>query len=292
MNRSVCRERRRCGASRQWLQGCLASAFALALLGASTLEAAPAASASRAAPQPERRESSDFTWRSLSAAQRRALQPLEREWGGLDLSRRQKWLEIANRFPNLSAADQARAQARMAQWAELSPEDRGKARLLFQQAKQVSPSDRGSKWAAYQSLPEEERKQLVERAASTTSPESAKPLSSSVETGRGGEHSVESRRTNAATDGRSASALKSNLVPNPALAAPPMPVSPTVTQAGPGATTSLMSKRAEPPPHQQIGLPKIAAMPGFVDQTTLQPKRGPQAAATRPATASSPVARP
>jgi hypothetical protein len=76
---------------------------------------------------------------------------------------------------------------------------------------------------------------------------------------------------------------KSNLVPNPAFAAPPRPVAPTVVQARPGATTSLMSQRPAPPSHQQTGLPKIAASPGFVDKTTLLPQRGPQAAATRPA---------
>jgi hypothetical protein len=76
---------------------------------------------------------------------------------------------------------------------------------------------------------------------------------------------------------------KSNIVPNPGLAAPPKPVAPTVVQAKPGATTSLMSDRRAPPSHQQTGLPKIAATPGFVDSTTLLPKRGPQGAAIVPA---------
>ena len=50
-------------------------------------------------------------------------------------------------------------------------------------------------------------------------------------------------------------------------------------QAGPGATTTMVSKLPTPPPHQQIGLPKIAASPGFVDRATLLPQRGPQGAA-------------
>jgi hypothetical protein len=53
-------------------------------------------------------------------------------------------------------------------------------------------------------------------------------------------------------------------------------------QAQPGATTTTINKRPAPPPHQQTGLPKIAASQGFVDKSTLLPKRGPQAAATRP----------
>jgi hypothetical protein len=86
--------------------------------------------------------------------------------------------------------------------------------------------------------------------------------------------------------GREAPQAKSNLVPNPSFAASPKQVEPTVTRAGPGATTTLMSKRPLPPSHQQTGLPKIAATPEFVNKATLQPKRGPQAAATRSARAS------
>ena len=69
-------------------------------------------------------------------------------------------------------------------------------------------------------------------------------------------------------------------------AAAPKPVAPTVVQAQPGATTTLISKRPAPPAHQQTGLPKIAATPGFVDKSTLLPQRGPQGAATRSAAAS------
>jgi hypothetical protein len=75
-------------------------------------------------------------------------------------------------------------------------------------------------------------------------------------------------------------------VPNPAHAAPARRVAPTMLQAQPGATTTVISKRAAPPPHQQTGLPKIAASPNFVDKDTLLPQRGPQGAATRSAAAS------
>jgi hypothetical protein len=87
------------------------------------------------------------------------------------------------------------------------------------------------------------------------------------------------------------SQAKSNIVPNPAYVAPAKPVAPTVVQAQPGVSTTLMSRRPTPPAHQQTGLPKIAATPGFVDKSTLLPQRGPQAAATRsPAGASAPPA--
>jgi hypothetical protein len=60
------------------------------------------------------------------------------------------------------------------------------------------------------------------------------------------------------------------------------PVAPTIVQAQPGATTTLMTKPALPPAHQHPGQPKIAAKPGQVDRSTLLPQSGPQAAASAP----------
>jgi hypothetical protein len=68
---------------------------------------------------------------------------------------------------------------------------------------------------------------------------------------------------------------------------------PTAQQNRPGATTTPMTVKAQPPMHNQAGLPKIAALPGFVDPATLLPKRGPQGAAVRSVAGSSePAARP
>jgi hypothetical protein len=181
-------------------------------------------------------------WRELTPAQRAALAPLEREWPTIDGPRKQKWLEIAGRYPSLPAAEQSRLQARMAEWARMSPAERGQARLNFQQAREVPSADRQARWEAYQALPAEQRRQLAERAAPPT-PAPAKPRGAT------------------------------------AFAAPPRAVAPTVVQAKPGATTKLISDRGAPPPHQQTGLPKIAASPGFVDSSTLLPQRGPQGAA-------------
>ena len=214
------------------------------------LHAQPAAAAREDGPR----------WRDLSAAQREALAPLEREWAGIDAQRKQKWIEIAARYPAMPPAERSRLQERMADWARLTPAQRGQARLNFQQAREVPRDDRRASWEAYQSLPSEERRRLAARAA-------AQPNGAPVRRG---------------TPVPEASQAKSNIVPNPALAAPPRAVAPTVVQAKPGATTSLMSARRTPPSHQQTGLPKIAATPGFVDRQTLLPQRGPQGAAVVP----------
>jgi len=215
-------------------------------------------------------------WRDLPPAQQKILRPLERDWATTDPARKQKWLDIAARFPNLPASEQARIQARMADWARLTPEQRGQARQNFQAAKQVPALDRQAQWEAYQSLSPEERRKLAAKAAPTGQGASS----------RGNDPTRRADRPSGST-----SQAKSNIVPNPAHAAPARRVAPTTVQAQPGATTTVISKRAAPPPHQQTGMPKIAASPNFVDKATLLPQRGPQGAASRSAAASAAEAR-
>jgi len=69
-------------------------------------------------------------------------------------------------------------------------------------------------------------------------------------------------------------------------------VTPSMIQAPTGATTTLISKRADPPAHQQTGLPKISGTPAFVNPSTLLPQRGPQGAAVIAPAASVPLVRP
>jgi hypothetical protein len=205
-------------------------------------------------------------WASLTTSQKSALKPLEREWGSIDAPRKVKWLEIANKFSTMPPAEQARVQNRMEDWAKMSPKERGQVRLNYKEAQQVPAQERKARWEAYQALPPDQQKQLAARAV----PPARKA---------GTDASPES------------TGAKSNVVPNSSYAPRPKAVAPTVAQAQPGATTNLITKRPSPPAHQQAGLPKIASTSGFVDQSTLLPKRGPQGAATRSAAASSPAVR-
>ena len=223
--------------------------------------AGPAATAAKPAPKAAAEEG--VRWRDMKPAQQSVLKPLERDWSGIDAARKQKWLELSARFPRMSPDEQSRVQARMADWARMTPQERGQARMNYQEAKRLPVQDRQARWESYQALSPEQKRQLAARAAPASAPAASRAAPSAE-----------------------ASQAKSNIVPNPAFAVPPKQVAPTVTRAGPGATTTLMSKRPTPPSHQQTGLPKIAATPEFVNKATLQPKRGPQAAATRSAKAS------
>ena len=221
----------------------------------------------RAAEQGER-------WSELKPAQQSVLKPLERQWLGMDPRSKQKWLELSARFPKLTPAEQARVQERMADWTRLTPSQRGEARMNYQEAKQLPAQDRQARWKAYEALSPEQKEQLAAKAA---------PSTDAVRKGN-----VNSARNDSKSDktGRdSGPQAKSNIVPNPAFASPPRTIGPTVVQARPGATTTLITKRPTPPGHQQTGLPKIAGTPEFVNEATLLPQRGPQGAATRSAAA-------
>lgn len=211
------------------------------------------------------------TWSQLSSAQRNALKPLEREWGGMDGPRKQKWIEVTARFDKMSPEEQARVHERMADWAKLSPQQRGQARLNYQGAKQLPTEERQARWQAYQDLPEDQRKQLAATARNDARKANAAPKPAAV-----------TKASNASNS--TGLQPKVNTVPSPLDTARPRPVAPSTVQAKPGATTRPISQPATPPLHQQPGMPKIAATPGFVDSNTLLPQRGPQAAAAEPTT--------
>lgn len=233
----------------------VAAALLMALVSPSGAQTTPSA-ARNVPPAPVE----GVNWSALSPSQQRALRPLQAEWGRIDNPRRAKWIEIADRFPTMSTDERARIQNRMAEWAKMTPRERGQARMNFREAQQVPVQERKAKWEEYNALPLEKRQQLAAKAV----PPARKP---------GNDTPAES------------SSRKTNVVPNPSYAPKPKPVAPTVAQAQPGATTNLITKRPNPPAHQPAGLPKIAVTPGFVDQSTLLPKRGPQGAATRSAAA-------
>jgi hypothetical protein len=215
----------------------------------------------------------DPSWDALTPAQRKALAPLKRDWPSIEPSRRQKWLEMAARFPSMPADEQQRLQERMASWARLTPAERAQARLQFQETRQLPAEEKQERWQAYQALSEEERMALLQR----TRPPA-----------RGSVGADPSPRAGALAETGTA---KNNLV-MPRLLPSARPVSPSLVNARPGATTTTVATPAAPPAHHQPGMPKIAATPGFVDPATLLPKRGPQGAAVQATAASAATGRP
>jgi hypothetical protein len=274
-------------AAMSWVTICSAqSAAALVTGGPASAIASASASASASAPVPESASvpppasppalvaarppaaEQGVRWRDLKPSQQAVLKPLEHEWSSIGPVHKQKWIELSGNFAKRSPADQARIQGRMAEWARLTADERSQARLNFQEAKELDPNARKARWEAYQALSPEQKQRLAARAVHPAPWPSATARPTRVE----------------APSGRDPQ-LKSNIVPNTASAIAPKAIGPGFIQAGPGATTTLITKRPAPPPHQQTGQPKIAATPEFVNKATLLPKRGPQGAATRSAAA-------
>lgn len=134
--------------------------------------AAPAApknvSAGRSAtskPASTSKAADKLRWRDLSIAQQDALMPLVDEWSKLDGTRKQKWLDIANRFSAMKPDEQQRVHERMRDWIKLTPEERRMARENFARSKKLEPAELSARWELYQQLPEEEKKKLATDAA-------------------------------------------------------------------------------------------------------------------------------
>lgn len=194
---------------------------------------------------------SSQNWAALSASQKEALTPLSKEWDQLDGARKGKWLEIAARYPTLPAEHQQRLRERMVEWTRMSPAERQRARIGYQHANELRAPEQETrlreKWDAYQALPPEKRQRLVERAA---------------------EKASAAGRVAPPTPNRA----KAPIQRTPLTAT----TGPTIVQALPGATTVLMTQRAEPP------LPGASAAPGRpirsprdakLDPDTLLPRR-------------------
>jgi hypothetical protein len=104
-------------------------------------------------------------WHSLTPAQQVALQPLQGEWDQMDGVRKQKWLQLANRFASMKPEEQQRVQERMREWAKLTPAQRELARETYARARKIAPDQKTASWETYQQLPDEQKKKLAASVA-------------------------------------------------------------------------------------------------------------------------------
>jgi hypothetical protein len=123
-----------------------------------------AGTAAKPARSPSRKAGDQPLWRALTPAQQLALQPLQGEWNQMDDVRKQKWLQLANRFTTMKPEEQQRVHARMREWVKLTPQQRELARETYARTRHIGPEQKTASWENYQQLPEEQKKQL---AAST-----------------------------------------------------------------------------------------------------------------------------
>lgn len=210
-------------------------------------------------------------WSELSSTQRKSLAPLAQDWSGMDSTSKEKWLALAAHFPSMPARERERIQNRMTEWSRLAPSERGQARMRFQQTRSLTAEERRVRWEAYKNLPPEQREKLNQTAQERKAAQRQASASRAP-----------AKPNKLAAGEAPGTAAKSNIVPHPSRESQAMrQVTPGVVRDGQGGTTTLVSRRPQPPAHLQPGMPKIAATAPFVDPDTLLPRRGAQAAAVR-----------
>ncbi|MYM36104.1 DUF3106 domain-containing protein [Duganella sp. FT94W] len=104
-------------------------------------------------------------WKDLTPAQQQALEPLAAEWNDIEPIRKQKWLGIAKRYARMNPDEQARVQRRMREWVAMSPEERRQIRQNYARAQKLNPAQKAVSWEEYQTLSDEQKKELAAKAA-------------------------------------------------------------------------------------------------------------------------------
>lgn len=164
-------------------------------------------------------------WTALTPEQKSILAPLEKEWGQMDAFRRKKWIGITQRYPDMTAFEQATLQRNMREWARLAPEERKLAREKYKSLKRISPEERQvvkQKWEEYSTLTDEEKERL--RSKAPKRPKVKTPAKPPVA---------------APTDKR---------VATPTIPSPSSPISPRKPPQSPLAPKAPKAPPAEPPP--------------------------------------------
>ena len=216
-------------------------------------------------------------WTELAPAHRKVLAPLANDWNGLDARSKERWIDVAGRFPKMPPDEQQRANQRMGEWSHMTVAQRTQARMNFQETRSVSKEEREARWKAYQALPDEEKRKLAAKRVAAT------PASAAS--------------ANAVVARRHVPPALEIVQPKNNVISPAAPVrtaagsAPSAASQRPGVTTTLLTRRATPPAHQHDGAPKIAAGPNSVDRTTLLPKHTTVAAASTAASAVAPIHR-
>ncbi|KQW44790.1 MULTISPECIES: DUF3106 domain-containing protein [unclassified Roseateles] len=233
---------------------------------AASVAAAPSAAASKPRPlakpvAPTALSAPPPAWSGLTAKQQALLAPLERDWAGIEDSQRSKWLSATPTLATMSGEEIKRVHDRMRDWTSLSASERANARIGFQVSRQLTAEQRQARWEAYQALPPEERQALAEKARARRQAQAARAPNKPI-----------------------AALPKSNIVPAAPKLVAQVPVTGSLIQAKPGATTVLITRGLARPSHHAAGQSKVVADPALVDSKTLLPKslKAPRSATPRP----------
>jgi hypothetical protein len=170
------------------------------------------------------------TWDELTPVQQRILAPLAGEWNSFPELNRRKWLQIAERYPKFSPAEQARLQTRMSEWVKMTPQQRRVARENYQITRSLPAKKKAEAWDEYQQLPEEQKKKLAAAEKVPRRPGAVSALPSGKRL-----PPETTRQLHPEKKSPAAGAAAGRRTPAPASAPAPEPQAAPATAAGPAA---------------------------------------------------------
>lgn len=103
-------------------------------------------------------------WETLTTPQKLVLYPLAPRWAMLSTEQKRRWLVLANNFAQMPVQEQSKLHSRMLEWAGLSAQQRNQARINFSQTNRLPIAEKRAQWETYQSLSEEQKKELAAQA--------------------------------------------------------------------------------------------------------------------------------
>ncbi|QBY52568.1 DUF3106 domain-containing protein [Cupriavidus oxalaticus] len=179
-------------------------------------------------------------WSELSPVNQRILAPLQPLWDTLPELNRRKWLRIAERYPKFSPEEQARLQARMAEWIRMTPQQRRLARENYQITRALPAEKKAEAWDKYQQLPEEQKKKLAAAERVPSRPGAVSALPSTKRLPGGTSHAVRHEPRSAGAGGKPASEAQaaSAVAASPATASAPAALPATPASAATAAAAS------------------------------------------------------
>lgn len=106
-------------------------------------------------------------WADLTPDQRSVLEPFGAQWNTWSAQEKRVWVSLANKWPQYTPVQQARAKQRIKDWAALSPEQRRLARSNYRLANKLPKSELVDQTKRYEGMTPEQRTVLRENGSTS-----------------------------------------------------------------------------------------------------------------------------
>jgi hypothetical protein len=106
-------------------------------------------------------------WTDLTGQQRSVLEPFSAQWNTWSSQEKRVWVSLADKFPQYTPIQQAKAKQRIKDWAALTPEQRRLARSNYRMATQLPKGELADQKTRYEGMTHEQRVVLRENGSTS-----------------------------------------------------------------------------------------------------------------------------